>query len=96
MSGHDSKLEYGGFCYLPYEIIAGKVDSVYFKLLISISAITSHKMRKALEDILVHGYSRKEACIRNNVSQSSVSLKIQHLQYVNQTVHMMSRYSIRM
>ena len=53
-------------------------------------------MRKALEDILVHGISRKDACAENNVSQASVSLKMQHLQYVNQTVHMMSRYSIHM
>lgn len=96
MSNHDNELNHGEFCYLPYELIIGKVDSTYFKLLISISSITSPKMRKALEDILVHGCARKEACIKNNVSQGAVSMKVQHLQYVNQTVHMMSRYSIHM
>ncbi|EHJ2437235.1 TPA: PapB/FocB family fimbrial expression transcriptional regulator [Salmonella enterica subsp. enterica serovar Bahrenfeld] len=90
MRNNNSESAYGGS--LPYELIAGKVDLVYFKLLISISSVTNYKMRKTLEDILVHGISRKLACIKNNVSQSSVSLKIQHLQYVNQTVHMMHQY----
>lgn len=78
--------------WMPYNLIPGEVSGRYFYMLLSISSVNSLRMRKALEDVLVKGYSRKHACIENKVSPSNFSTKLMHLQFINQTVAMMCMY----
>ncbi|MFP2396986.1 PapB/FocB family fimbrial expression transcriptional regulator [Citrobacter braakii] len=64
----------------------GLVDIRHLRLLITLCSISSPRMVMALEDVLVSGLSRREACERNGVSQSHVSVKLRRLQDVNQIV----------
>ncbi|EIL0863430.1 transcriptional regulator [Salmonella enterica] len=74
------------------EMEPGTVDPRYFRLLLTIGSTGSYKMRKALEDVLVHGTSRKDACSKYGVAQSNFSVKYQRLQFVSMTVAQMCLY----
>ncbi|WP_370612325.1 PapB/FocB family fimbrial expression transcriptional regulator [Citrobacter meridianamericanus] len=54
--------------------------------------IRKENMLHALEEVLVRGVSRKEACERYCVSQSQFSLKFRHLQMVSQNIVRMYPY----
>ncbi|EBC1670921.1 transcriptional regulator [Salmonella enterica] len=56
-----------------------KMNKELFELLCLICVMHSYKMKNALEDYCVTGFSRKEACRRNNVFLSNFSLKLKHL-----------------
>lgn len=71
------------------ELIPGQVDMRYFRLLISISSISNHRIRSALEDVLVHGETRKNSCAKYGINQGYFSVKFNYLQFVNQTVFRM-------
>lgn len=73
--------------YMPGELIPGQVDIRHFRLLMSISSVSNEKMYKALEDILVRGKKRKEACECHGVTQGYLSVKYRHVQMISQTVH---------
>ena len=77
---------------IPGEMVPGRVNVKYLRLLLLISNITNPRMCKAMEDVLVYGKSRKEACIDNNVSQGYFSLKYQRLQFNSQTIAKMREY----
>lgn len=64
----------------------GQVDIRYFRLLVNVCVLHSPCIQKALEDVLVYGKTRKEACLDNGVSQSYFSVKYRHIQCVSQTV----------
>lgn len=51
-------------------------------------------MQDALEEVLVRGLTRREACERHGVSQSHFSVKYRRLQMVNQTVVRMYPYIV--
>ncbi|EIY5162720.1 transcriptional regulator [Klebsiella variicola] len=75
-------------------LLPGKVDDIQFFLLIDISSIHSEKVIQALGDYLVYGYSRKEACIRHNVSLSYFSYSLKRLRKINQTVSFLAPFYI--
>lgn len=71
---------------IPGTLEPGKVDIRHFRMLSVISMVRNNNMQQALEDVLVRGYTRREACERNSVSQSHFSVKFRHLQMISQTV----------
>lgn len=73
---------------------SGKIDDIQFALLIEISSIHSEKVILSLKDYLVHGYSRKEACNRHNVSLSYFSCALKRLNKVNQAVSWLVPYYV--
>lgn len=75
-------------------LLPGKVDDIQFLLLIDISSIHSEKVIQALGDYLVYGYSRKEACVRHNVSLSYFSNSLKRLRKINQIVSFLVPYYI--
>lgn len=71
---------------MPGTLKPGQVDICHFRLLTVISMIKRKNMQDALEDVLVRGITRREACERHGVSQSHLSVKFRQLQLVSQTV----------
>lgn len=65
------------------KLIPGTVDRKYFYNLVKICEITNPKMIGALEQVLVAGKTRKEACGDFNVTVSYFSVKIRQLQSVS-------------
>ncbi|OMQ25497.1 PapB/FocB family fimbrial expression transcriptional regulator [Serratia oryzae] len=74
---------------LPPELIPGKVAQRYFLLLATVCTLRGKNMRNALEDVLVNGLSRQEACEKHGVSQSYFSVKYHHMQTVSKTIALM-------
>lgn len=68
------------------DLIPGREDIRYLRLLFTICLIRNTRMQQALEDVLVHGMSRLVACENNSVSQSYLSKKYHHIQMVSHTV----------
>lgn len=71
---------------VPGVLHPGVVDIRHLRLLLTLCSISNPGMVMALEDVLVSGLSRREACERNRVSQSHLSVKLRRLQDVNQMV----------
>lgn len=71
---------------IPGTLLPGGVDICHLRLLLTLCNISNPGMMMALEDVLVRGMSRREACERNRVSQSHFSVKYRRLQDVNQIV----------
>ncbi|EBC6662852.1 transcriptional regulator [Salmonella enterica] len=63
----------------------GRVDICHFRLLMTLGRIKKPGMQGALEEVLVRGATRREACERYGVSQSQFSVKFRQLQVLNQT-----------
>lgn len=78
--------------YSPGELIPGRVNLCHFRLLISVSGIRSSNVCKALEEVMVYGKKRKDACIDNNVTQSNLSIKLHKIQFINYAVVQMHQY----
>ncbi|MDM2857136.1 PapB/FocB family fimbrial expression transcriptional regulator [Citrobacter sp. Cpo071] len=78
--------------YSPGELIPGRVNICHFRLLVSVSGIRSPNVCKALEDVMVYGKKRKDACIDNNVTQSNLSIKYHKIQFINYAVVQMHPY----
>lgn len=70
-------------------LLPGEVDIRYFRLLVTICVLHSPCLQQALEDVLVYGKTRQEACRDNGISQSYFSVKYRHIQMVSQTVFRM-------
>lgn len=68
------------------ELIPGQVDIRFFRLLTTVCVMHSPNIRQSLEDFLVHGKSRREACEANGVAQSYFSVKYRHMQMVSRNV----------
>ncbi|AMH16756.1 MULTISPECIES: PapB/FocB family fimbrial expression transcriptional regulator [Hafnia] len=68
------------------ELTPGEVDIRLFRLLSTVCVMHSPSIRQSLEDVLVHGKSRSEACEANGVAQSYFSVKYRHMQMVSRTV----------
>ncbi|MBJ8362579.1 transcriptional regulator [Citrobacter cronae] len=83
-SEHRSFLREGG--EIPGTLKPGDIDICHFRLLVAISMIKRKNMQYALEDVLVRGRTRREACEKHNVSQSHFSVKYRQLQMVSHTV----------
>ncbi|EAX4319136.1 transcriptional regulator [Salmonella enterica subsp. enterica serovar Richmond] len=81
--------------YSPGELIPGRVNLCHYRLLVSVSGIRSPNVCKALEEVLVYGKKRKDACIDNNVTQSNLSIKYHKLQYINFAVVQMYPYILQ-
>lgn len=64
----------------PGVLVPGKVRQDYFFSLVEISEINNPKMVGALEQVLVFGKTRREACEQFSVSVSYFSIKIRQLQ----------------
>lgn len=69
-----------------------QLSEEYFDALIDISSIHSEKVINALRDFLVTGYTRPEACARNNVSQSYFSISLHRLMRIKRIVMWLARY----
>ncbi|AMH17462.1 adhesin biosynthesis transcriptional regulator [Hafnia paralvei ATCC 29927] len=68
------------------KLIPGQVDIRLFRLLSMVCVMHSPSIRQSLEDVLVHGKNRREACESNGVAQSYFSVKYRHMQMVSHTV----------
>lgn len=67
-------------------LIPGKVSERYFLLLIAVCTLRNKNMQSALEDVLVNGLSRQDACKKHNVSQSYFSVKYHHMQTMSRKI----------
>ncbi|WP_246044118.1 adhesin biosynthesis transcription regulatory family protein [Citrobacter arsenatis] len=74
---------------IPGEMIPGRVDPSYFRLLMSVSFQRSIPMVQALEGVLVRGMARKEVCELYGVTAGNLSVKLSRLQIVSQTIAQM-------
>ncbi|ENU6224482.1 adhesin biosynthesis transcription regulatory family protein [Salmonella enterica subsp. arizonae] len=94
---HESKENFPeepqGF-YQQGELIPGSVDIRHFRLLMTISSVNNEKMYKALEEVLVYGKSRKEACENNAVTQSYFSVKYRNTQMVSHAVYRIMQFML--
>lgn len=77
---------YGRRYSVPGTLRPGLVDIRHLRLLLMLDSISNPRMVMALEDVLVSGLPRREACERSGVSQSHLSVKLRRLQDVNQMV----------
>lgn len=71
---------------IPGKLKPGRVDLVYFRLLMSVTSQRSIPLLRALEDVLVRGVPRKEACAQYGVNAGNLSTKLSRLQVVSQTI----------
>ncbi|AOV97677.1 repressor [Edwardsiella hoshinae] len=67
-------------------LLPGSISEARFWLLIEISPIHSEKVIAALNDYLVLGYTRREACERNNVAAGYFSLSLAKMLRVENVV----------
>lgn len=67
----------------PGVLIPGRVDQKYFFSLVEICDITNPRMVSALEQVLVFGKTRREACGEFSVAASYFSIKVRQLQSVS-------------
>lgn len=88
---HQYHQEDNGY-YSVGELIPGRVNIYHFRLLVSVSGIRSSNVCKALEEVMVYGKKRKDACLDNNVTQSNLSIKYHKIQYINYAVVQMYPY----
>ncbi|MXI59081.1 transcriptional regulator [Escherichia coli] len=63
-----------------------------FDLLIDVSTIHSEKVRCALKEFLVEGYSTKEVCDRNGVSRGYFSSALGRLYRIDNIVAKLNRF----
>lgn len=89
--GMNETLQYGSR-HIPGTLVPGRTDISHFRLLASVSMIRKKNILNALEDVLIRGVSRREACERHGVSQSHFSVKFKLLQMVSQNVVRMYPY----
>lgn len=68
------------------ELTPGQVDIRLFRLLSTVCVMHNPNIQQSLEDFLVHGKTRREACEANGVTQSYFSVKFRHMQVVSRTV----------
>lgn len=68
---------------------AGNVSRDHFRQLINISNIHSAKVILALEDFLVFGVTRQEACEKYHVAQGYFSISLRRLQELSAQVVLM-------
>lgn len=71
---------------------AGQVSHEHFRMLINISNIHSAKVISALEDFLVLGLTRHEACEKHCVAQGYFSVSLRRLQELSAQVVLMYPY----
>ncbi|EBC6662180.1 transcriptional regulator [Salmonella enterica] len=74
---------------VPGNLIDGRVDIRYFRLLSTICSVRNERMHQALAGVMVDGLTRREACERFGVSPSQLSIKYRQMQLVSQTVAQM-------
>ncbi|EGB2808525.1 transcriptional regulator [Salmonella enterica] len=79
---------------IPGSLVPGQVDIRHFRLLMTLGRIKKQSMQGALEDVMVRGASRGEACKRHGVSQSQFSVKYRQLQVLNQTAMRMCPFIV--
>lgn len=77
---------------IPGEMMPGKVNINYLRLLLLISNTNNPRVCKAMEDVLVYGVSRKQACLDNGITQGYFSIKYQKLQFISQIVAKMNSF----
>ncbi|MBJ9214347.1 hypothetical protein I5481_20955 [Citrobacter freundii] len=64
----------------------GSIDKEHFYLLLSLTSISSEKMKSALEHYFVLGESHRSVCKYFGVNSSYFSLKVRVIQDVSRTV----------
>ncbi|EEW1127398.1 PapB/FocB family fimbrial expression transcriptional regulator [Escherichia coli] len=75
-----------------------KPGSIYhdqLMLLAELAKINSERVISALDDHLVNGMSRKDACKKNNVSQGYLSLSLRRIFYANELISQIMKYYTR-
>ncbi|EEK7814074.1 hypothetical protein G3151_005243 [Salmonella enterica subsp. enterica serovar Montevideo] len=71
---------------MPLSIHPGTIDKYHFKLLLSLTSITSENIKCALEHYFVLGESRKKVCEDFGINSSYFMLKIRLIQDVSRTI----------
>lgn len=79
----------------PGHLRQGDVHPEHFRMLIESSSIHSPKVIQVMEEFLVHGVSRKDACEKYGVSASYVSVTLRRLQDLSRNIVMMYPYYVR-
>lgn len=70
------------------------ISENHFWMLIEISPLHSKKVILALRDFLVTGGSRKEVCMRHDVSQGYFSVALSKVSYVHNMVSVLAPYYV--
>lgn len=86
------KKEHPHSLLVPGEMIPGRVNINYFRLLLLISGISNPRVCRALEEVFVYGKTRKEACLNNDISSGYFSVRYHRLQFISHTVTRMYPY----
>ncbi|EAX4319138.1 transcriptional regulator [Salmonella enterica] len=92
MDDNSGKKEIPHTLFIPGEMIPGRVNINYFRLLLLVSNINNPKVCRALEDVFVCGETRKEACRNNGISLGYFSVRYHRLQFISHTVARMYPY----
>lgn len=71
---------------MPVNIEPGSIDRNHFYLLLSLTSISSERIKLALEHYFVQGESQRDVCECFDVNSSYFSLKVRVIQDVNRTV----------
>lgn len=71
---------------MPVSIEPGSVDKNHFHLLLSLTSISSERIKLALEHYFVLGESQRSVCEIFDVNSSYFSLKVRVIQDVSRTV----------
>lgn len=74
----------------PGALRCGSMHPEHFRLLMALSGVHSTRIIMALEDYLVHGTARRDACRLHGVSASYMTTVLQKLQSLNQMVASLS------
>lgn len=78
---------WGGNQFKPSE-----VSERQFLLLMEVSSIHSKRVFMALKEYLLDGYTRKDVCKRNNISQGYFSVSLSRIQRVNSIINLLVPY----
>lgn len=71
---------------MPLSIDPGHIDRQHFLLLLSLTSISSDRIKAALEHYFVLGENRKKVCEQFGVNRSYFALKARVIQDVSRTV----------
>ncbi len=90
MAEHIHQYTYTHYRYGSLDI--NNISNEHFWLLIELSAIRSNKIIMSLRDYLVDGFSKQEACDRNDVSQSYFSISLKKILYIHNISSLISKF----
>lgn len=79
-------------CGCNVKLTLNNISNEHFWLLIELSGIRSDKVIISLRDHLVDGFTKREACERNDVALSYFSISLKKISYIHNISALLSEY----